>query len=322
MRCGIFIRNAFCCIIFGMNLPYYSVSDFYKKIFGQKIYKLSIDGGCTCPNRDGAKGTGGCIFCSQGGSGEFSVGQNDSIYKLSIAEQLERAKKLVVAKMPKSQKNCEHKFIAYFQNFTNTYGDFAKLSSQFLQAAQAQNIVGIAIATRPDCLGDKMLDFLAALSERTFVQLEFGLQTSNDRTAAFINRRYSTSEYDNAMRRVKNAAPKIHIATHIIFGLSNETENEMLETVRHAVQQKTDGIKITTLHVLRGTKLAALYEKGLFKVLTQEEYFALLKSALEIIPKEIVIHRLTGDGAKRILVAPMWTANKRKVWNDLMRALS
>lgn len=286
------------------------VSDFYKEKFKCKVYKISIDGGCTCPNRDGTKGNRGCIFCSAGGSGEFTVKMP------SIFEQIEKAKKLVEKKAGK-----KGKYIAYFQNFTNTYGDFDFITKKFNQAVEFPDIVGIAIATRPDCLSDRMLDFLKELSEKTFVQLEFGLQTSNEKTAKYIRRAYSLCEYEDTMFRVLKVAPKIHIVTHVIFGLPREKEKDMMDSIDCAVKNKTHGIKITCLHVLSGTDLEKEYREEKFKTLTQNEYIDLISNAMNYLPNEVIIHRLTGDGAKKILIAPLWTANKKKVMNALKKRL-
>lgn len=278
------------------------VSDFYKKLFGFKVYKISVDAGCTCPNRDGTKGFGGCIFCSQNGSGDFIPEKS-----LSIAEQVEKAKILV------SKKNKKGKFIVYFQNFTNTYGNIEILYEKWVEALNCKDIVGISIATRPDCIDLKVVEKLKILSEKTFVQLEFGLQTSDEKNGEFINRKYSNSDYLKSVELIKEKIPEIHIVTHLIFGLPNENEQKMLESVEFVVNSKVDGIKISNLYVLKNTKLEKLYLNGDFKVLEMEEYFTILKKALKIIPENVVIHRLTGDGPKSITIAPLWVFNKKKV---------
>lgn len=278
------------------------VSDFYKKLFGFKVYKISVDAGCTCPNRDGTKGFGGCIFCSQNGSGDFIPEKS-----LSITEQIEKAKILV------SKKNKKGKFIVYFQNFTNTYGNIEILYEKWVEALNCKDIVGISIATRPDCIDLKVVEKLKILSEKTFVQLEFGLQTSDEKNGEFINRKYSNSDYLKSVELIKEKIPEIHIVTHLIFGLPNENEQKMLESVEFVVNSKVDGIKISNLYVLKNTKLEKLYLNGDFKVLEMEEYFTILKKALKIIPENVVIHRLTGDGPKSITIAPLWVFNKKKV---------
>ena len=293
-----------------------TVSDFYKKKFGCKVYKLALDAGCTCPTRDGTKSTGGCIFCSQSGSGDFAASRT-----MSITEQIRSAKALVEKKI-RGKSGCNTgKYIAYFQNFTNTYGNPDKLERLWLEALENANdtgIVGIDIATRPDCLSTDIVNRLVRLSERTFLTVELGLQTANDETARKINRCYRTSEYENAVKLLHSASNgKIHVVTHIIFGLPDETKADMLQTVRCAVNAGTDGVKCTVLHVLAGTKLAHLYQNGAFRCLKKEEYFEIVASALRLLPQSTVVHRLTGDGDKKILIAPLWTANKRRVRNEM-----
>ncbi len=293
-----------------------TVSDFYKDKFGCKVYKLSLDASCTCPNRDGTKGSGGCIFCSARGSGDFAADREKS-----ITEQLEEAKCRVESKLKGKSGRTDGKYIAYFQNFTNTYGNADRLEKLYREAiahSEKTGVVGLAIATRPDCLSDDMISRIARLCEQTFVTVELGLQTANDNTATLINRCYQTIEYDAAVKKLHEAScGKIHVVTHVIFGLPTESENNMLETVRHVVKAGSDGIKFTVLHVLKGTKLFELYQKGEIKCLSKDEYFDLLYKAIQILPKNIVIHRLTGDGDKKILVAPLWTANKRQVRNEM-----
>ncbi|MBQ0162042.1 MAG: radical SAM protein [Treponema sp.] len=343
-------------------MKYLSVNEYYKKTFGIKIYKITLDAGCTCPNRDGTRGTEGCIFCSASGSGDFTASRN-----LSITEQIEQAKKLVEKKIKKPQIDGKEEifvkkeisgnanstsdiraaqYIAYFQNFTNTYGDEEKLISKYEEALSHPEIAGIAIATRPDCVSDSILEKINALTEKKFsvytdfnletdntsnqkitkitkhFSLEFGFQTSNEKTAEYINRCYSNEEYFDAVRRVKKINKDIHIVTHIIFGLPGETEEDMMNTVRAALDAGTDGLKIQVLNVLKGTRLEKeYYEKG-FHILSMEEYFDLIIKALKIIPPEIVIHRLTGDGPKSLLIEPKWIANKKRVLNELTRAIN
>ena len=215
------------------NGLFYSASDFYKEKFGCKVYKISLDAGCTCPNRDGTKGTGGCIFCSGSGSGEFAADRS-----LSIPAQVEQAKLRV------RSKNSTGRYIAYFQNFTSTYGNENVLMQKYNEALSQPDIAGLSVATRPDCLSDSILSFFASLSEKTFVSIELGFQTSNELSAAYIRRAYTDDVYDDAVRRIKKASAKIHVVTHIIFGLPGETERDMLETVRYCVRAGTDGIKI------------------------------------------------------------------------------
>lgn len=294
-----------------MGTEIFWASKYYKKIFGEKVYKISLDAGCTCPNRDGTKGTGGCIFCSPLGSGEFAISSS-----FSIDEQIEKAKKLLQSKFKGK------KYIAYFQNFTNTYGNQKKLIDLFFQTASKNEIVGISIATRPDCIQEEMFLALKELSNKTHVTLEFGLQTSNENTAKFINRCYKNQEYSSLLKKIQKDAPKIHVVTHCIFGLPHETTEDMLNTVNFCINAGTNGIKITLLYVLENTKLATLYQQNRFKCLEMTEYFDLLAQAIPLIPKNIVIHRLTGDGPKKLLIAPLWTSNKKKVHNSLMAFLN
>ena len=289
-----------------------TASSFYKSLFGCKIYKIALDAGCTCPTRDGTLGTKGCIFCSAGGSGEFAASRTKS-----ISEQARDAIALVSKKAHGRSGTSPAKYIAYFQNFTNTYGDHDALEQKYKESLSLPDVVGISIATRPDCLDDDMVQRLARLSRQTFVQLELGLQTVNENTARYIRRGYETAVYDDAIARLKKTAHGLHVVTHVIFGLPGETEQDMLDTVKHAVAAGTDGIKFTVLYVLKGTDLAEDYTAGKFECLTEESYFSLLSKAITLLPENIVIHRLTGDGPKSLLIAPLWTANKRKVQNDL-----
>lgn len=285
---------------------FYSVSDFYKKKFGCKVYKISLDAGCTCPNRDGTKSFGGCIFCSGSGSGDFAADKN-----LSIAEQIIQAKQRVLSK------NKDGKFIAYFQNFSNTYGNPSELSQKYNEAIAQEDVVGISIATRPDCLNDEILNEIAKLVDKTFVSIELGFQTSKNDSVAYIRRFFSNEEYLLAIKKIKSVSMNIHVVTHLIFGLPNETEQDMLNSVKFVVDAKSDGIKIALLHVLEGTDLAIDYKNNAFSCLEMEEYFKILGNALKIIPNDIVIHRLTGDGPKKILIAPLWTAQKKVVYNAM-----
>lgn len=304
-----------------------TVSDFYKKIFSQKVYKIAVDAGCTCPNRDGSLGYGGCIFCSQTGSGDFVPGA-----ALPIEKQIEEAKALVEKKFSRAAargENVSKKYIVYFQNFTSTYagraGGEARLFDLFERACAAPDVVGIAIGTRPDCLSDKMLAFLGRLSARTYVQIELGFQTANEKTAQYCRRGFGNEVYQAAVGRLHAAARAaggvIHVVTHIIFGLPGDSEEDMMNTVRAAIRAGTDGIKITVLYVVEGTDLAADYRAEKFKTLTKEEYFSLIQKAVKLLPENMVVHRLTGDPPKRILIAPEWTANKRAVMNELNKRI-
>ena len=306
-------------------MKYYSVNEYYKKTFGHKVYKLSLDAGCTCPTRDGTKGYGGCIFCSASGSGEFSSDRN-----LSITEQIEKAKLLVQHKI-KNENLSSANYIAYFQNFTNTYGDENSLIQKYTEALKNPSIAGISIATRPDCLPQSILKKINELSKTEFpvllkkqqkhFSIELGLQTSCQKSVKYINRRYQNDEYTDAVLRIKKINPDIHIVTHIIFGLPDETEEDMLNSVKFAVNAGTDGIKIQVLNVLKGTRLEEEYLKTKFHIMQIDEYFELVKKALKIIPPEIVIHRLTGDGAKWLLIEPKWVSDKKFVLNNFLNKI-
>ncbi len=293
-----------------------TVSAFYKSIFGNKVYKISLDAGCTCPNRDGTIGTGGCIFCSNSGSGDFVPSKN-----LSIAKQIEEAKKLVENKMKNQSKN-QNQYIAYFQNFTNTYGNISILSEKWNEALSCSQIVGLALGTRPDCLGDKVLQVLSKLANKTFLQIELGFQTSNETSSKYIRRGFSNNVYFDAVKKLKNANPKIHIVTHVIFGLPGETEVDMMQTVKDVVNAKSDGIKITSLYILKNTDLATDYFSKKFEPIEMDEYFNLIEKALKIIPENMIIHRLTGDPPKNLLIEPTWTTDKKRTLNMVNNLLS
>lgn len=294
-------------------MSFITASQFYKNLFNTKVYKISLDGGCTCPNRDGSKGVGGCIFCSAAGSGDFQ-----SSDKSSVAAQVEAAKEIVNKKFPKKS---EKKYIVYFQNYTNTYGDEDLIIQKWKEALSCSDVVGIAIATRPDCLSSKIVSAIDELSQNWFVQLEFGLQSKSDETGKLINRCYESNVYETAVFLIKKQCPKVHIVTHIIFGLPGETEKEMMDSLDYAIACGTDGIKITVLYVLKGTKLEKMYNDGLFRTLEMDEYLNLIRIALKKIPSNVIIHRLTGDPPKSLIVSPMWTCNKKKVLTEINKLL-
>lgn len=282
---------------------YYSLNEYLKQTFGEKVYKISLNGGMTCPNRDGTLGTGGCIFCSRGGSGEFSA---DAL--LSITEQIEQAKQRI-----KNKTDCK-KFIAYFQPFTNTYADTVYLEKIFTQAIQNDEVVALSIATRPDCLGNEVLKLLDELNKIKPVWVELGLQTIHKSSSDYIRRGYELEVFDTAVNNLHKIG--INVITHIILGLPYETKQMMLESVKYA-GTVSDGIKLQLLHVLKDTDLYDEYVAGKFRTLELYEYLDLLCDCIEVLPSNVVIHRLTGDGDKKILVAPDWSANKRNVLNSL-----
>ena len=285
---------------------YYSLNEYLKNTFGEKVYKISLDAGLSCPNRDGTLSDKGCIFCSKGGSGEFSASRN-----LSITEQIEEAKLRISAKT-----DCK-KFIAYFQPFTNTYGDISYLRKIFYEAIQNKSIVALSIATRPDCLGDDVIDLLKELNSIKPVWIELGLQTIHKSTSDYIRRCYELSVYDEAVIRLRDIG--VQVITHIILGLPYESKEMMLQSVKYA-GLRSDGIKLQLLHILKDTDLLTEYNKGYFNTLSLEEYTDILCDCIEILPPDVVIHRITGDGDKRILVAPLWSADKKRVLNSINKA--
>ncbi len=288
-------------------MEYYSVNQYLRDTFGQKVYKIALDGGFTCPTRDGSLARGGCIFCSAEGSGDFA----QKVKPGDVDAQIEKAKKRVEAKI-----SGDGKYIAYFQSFTGTYGPVEYMKSLYNEAISNPDVVALSIATRPDCLPDEVLDMLSELNRKKPVWIELGLQTIHKKTADYIRRGYELEVYDEAVKKLK----KIGIAqiiVHVILGLPGETEDMILSTVKYVADSGANGIKLQLLHVLKGTDLEKEYLAGKFQVMTMEEYVKLVRKCLEIIPRDMVVHRLTGDGDKRILVAPEWSGDKKRVLNAL-----
>ena len=283
---------------------YKTANDHYIEKFGCKVYKLSLDGGFTCPNRDGTVSTGGCIFCSSYGGGEFAEFGDD------ILTQLEKAKSRVESKIKTG------KYIAYFQSFTNTYAPCQRLEKLFYEAIKPDYIVGLNIGTRPDCLSDETVELLKEINAIKPVVVELGLQTADDSVAAYINRGYKTEIYTDAVQKLKSAG--IEVITHIIIGLPND---DPVATTRFAVNSGTDGVKFHLLHILKNTCLEQEYEAGRVEPLTLEAYAKILKECISQLPPETVVHRITGDGAKKDLLAPLWSADKKKVLNYLNKEL-
>lgn len=288
-------------------MKYTTLNNYLKERFGEKVYKIALNGGFTCPNRDGKIGTRGCIFCSKGGSGDFAESPD-----LTITEQIENGKK----RLEKKIKN--GKYIAYFQAFTNTYAPVEKLRAIYTEAIIHPDIVALSIGTRPDCLEDDVLALLDELNKIKPIFVELGLQTINEDTARYIRRVYTLEVYDKAVADLHKIG--INVVTHIILGLPGESKNDMLKSVEYACKV-TDGIKLQLLHILKGTDLAKDYEQGKFEVLTLEQYTKIIKECVQIIPENVVIHRLTGDGAKKDLIAPLWSADKKTVLNTINRTL-
>ncbi|MCI5753042.1 MAG: TIGR01212 family radical SAM protein [Clostridiales bacterium] len=286
-----------------MTAPRYrALSPYLTERFGCKVYKLSLDGGMTCPNRDGTLGTRGCIFCS--GAGEFAAPVCGS-----VTQQLEAAKAQIRRKAPHAR------YIAYFQSFTNTYASVGRLEALFSEALAHPETVALSVATRPDCLGNDVLGLLARLRRSKPVWVELGLQTIHPRTAAYIRRGYDLPVYDRAVRALH--AIGVEVVTHMILGLPGETQEMAAQTAAYIGQSGAEGVKLHLLHVLRGTDLAAEYAAGRVPVLSMEEYLAALAACLRRLPPEVVIHRMTGDGAKRDLIAPLWSADKKRVLNAI-----
>lgn len=282
---------------------YRTLNSYLQETFGCKVYKLSLDGGMTCPNRDGTCGTGGCIFCS--GSGEFAARGE------TVAEQLTAAKQRV------AHKNRGGKYIAYFQNFTNTYAPPERLRRLYAEATAPEDVVALSVGTRPDCLPPEVLDVLSEQKKPVFVEL--GLQTVHEETAAWMRRGYELPVYDRAVRELQERG--IHVVTHMIAGLPGETREMTVETARYIGASGSEGIKIHLLHVLRGTDLETEYLQGRVPVLSMEDYIETVAQCLRVLPPEMVIHRLTGDGDKRTLLAPLWSADKKTVLNAMNRRL-
>ena len=294
-----------------LGKPYYSLDAYLKKTFGEKVYKLSLDGGMTCPNRDGTCGDRGCIFCSAGGSGDFAAPR-----QTAVSRQIEQAMAQVKRKMPDGSQGS---YIAYFQSYTNTYAPLPYLEALFTEAVSLPEVCALSIGTRPDCLPDETVALLSRLNQEKPVWVELGLQTIHESTARFIRRGYGLPVFEDAFRRLRAAG--LTVIVHVILGLPGETREDMLETIRYLAGLKIDGIKLQLLHVLKGTDLDRLYRQGAFQVLELSQYLELVGDCLKLLPPETVIHRLTGDGPKSLLTAPLWSGNKRLVLNSMARYL-
>ncbi len=287
-----------------------TVGEELKARYGKKIYKIALNGGCTCPNRDGTLGTRGCIFCSGAGSGEFAENAG-----LSITEQIERGKKRVAAKMPEQGGG----YIAYFQAFTNTYAPLERLRSMFLEAIEHPDVMILSIATRPDCLPEAVLDLLEEMNRIKPVWIELGLQTVHEQTAEYIRRGYPLQVYDQAVQNLQKRG--LYTIVHVILGLPGEERADMLETVRYVRDSGVQGIKLQLLHVLQGTDLALEYEAGRVPVMDLDTYTDLVADCVALIGDKLTIHRLTGDGSRRSLIAPLWSTDKKRVLNTVRRKI-
>ncbi|HIV17411.1 MAG TPA: TIGR01212 family radical SAM protein [Candidatus Alectryocaccobium stercorigallinarum] len=310
----------------------YTVNDYCRDIFGEKIYKISLNGGMTCPNRDGTLGTEGCIFCSAGGSGDFAVDffkdsslnpatdgskEGSGNFAADIPDGCMTDTKIKAAKQKVKSKYKGSRFIAYFQAYTNTYAPADYLRRLYMPVIKRDDIAALSIATRPDCLPEEVLDLIEEMNKIKPVWVELGLQTANDKTAEYIRRGYKTAVYDKAVKELNEIG--VHTITHVILGLPGEGPDDMVSTVRHVVSAGSRGIKLQLLHVLKGTDLEKEYLNGNFKVLEFDEYLDILEKCVSCIPDDVVIHRLTGDGPKKLLVAPLWSADKKRVLNAVKK---
>lgn len=289
------------------------LSDYCKEKFGTKVYRLALSSGATCPNRDGKVGVGGCSFCSEKGSGEFAIDVMD------LDLQIERAKALISKKFPNSINTAERKYIAYFQSFSNTYGDTKRLIGLFERAINKDEVVALSIATRPDCFSEEMLNSLERLNKIKPVWIELGLQTINENTARAFNRGYTLDVFEKTYDELKKR--NFEVIVHMILGLPGESEEDMYATVKYLSKKHIDGIKIHGLHILKGTRLASEYEKHPFKIMSLEEYTRVLINCLKLLQKDTVVHRMTGDGDKKILIEPQWSADKKRVLNYINKKI-
>ena len=298
-------------------MHYLSFNDAMRARFGTKVYRLSLQSGCTCPNRDGTIGTGGCTFCSEGGSGDFAAPF------VPIEKQIKEARKRVDAKIPASIAPEDRRYIAYFQSYTNTYGSVDRLRALYTEAISHPQIVALDIGTRPDCLPPEMVEMLRnlQLSSGKPVWVELGLQTIHEETARRIRRGYELPVFEDAYRKLKENS--LEVIVHVILGLPGESREDMLDTVRYlsSLAPTPDGIKLQLLHILKGTELAREYEADPFPLFTLDSYSDLIVDCLKLLPPETVVHRLTGDGPKRLLIAPLWSADKKRVLNTLSRKI-
>ncbi|KXZ39728.1 hypothetical protein SAMN05661008_00594 [Alkalithermobacter thermoalcaliphilus JW-YL-7 = DSM 7308] len=290
------------------NKRYNYLSGHLKKIFGCKVIKLSLNANFTCPNRDGSISDKGCIFCSEKGSGDFAGSSH-----FSIKQQLKEQMQLLSKKWPSG------KYIAYFQSFTNTYDTPENLRKKYNEALCCDNVVGLAIATRPDCLSDDIIDILDEFNKKTYMWVELGLQTIHESTAKLINRGYDLSVFDKAIKKLRKK--NINVVVHLILGLPFESKNDIISSVKYISNLDIQGVKLHLMHILKNTQLETFYKNNKFHVLTQDEYVSLVVDCLELIPPDIVIHRITGDGPKDLLIEPMWSLNKRAVLNSIEKEL-
>ena len=312
-------NNGGCQGLYPDGRPYYTLNSYIKEQFGRKLQKLSLDGGMSCPNRDGTISHGGCVFCSAGGSGDFAADR-----RLSVTEQIKQAKAQVAGKVQKTSETSANNgaagkppaaYIAYFQAYTNTYGPIDYLEQIFTEAIETPDVEVLSIATRPDCLGEEVMALLDRLSQKKPIWVELGLQTIHEETAKRIHRGYELPVFEQAVRRLQAGGHKVIV--HVILGLPGETKEQMVETVRYLGTLGIDGIKLQLLHVLKDTVLADWYEEGQFSTLEKEEYFEIVAQCLSVLPRQVAIHRITGDGPKDLLISPRWSGHKKAVLNEL-----
>ena len=287
---------------------YHSLNYFLRNKFGEKIYKISLDGGFTCPNRDGKVAKGGCTFCSARGSGDFAGSRI-----LSITEQFEDRKEMMEKKWK------DGKYIAYFQAYTNTYAPVEELRRKYEEALAQKNVIALSIGTRPDCLDDDVLDYLEEVNKKTYLWVELGLQTINDKTAHNFNRGYDFETFYSSLKKLQERG--IEVVVHTIFGLPGETKDDMLKTVDYVAHSGAQGVKFHLLHLMKGTKMVEQYESGELQLLSREDYIDLICKSVAMIPEDMVVHRLTGDAPRQSLIGPMWSLKKWEVLNDIDKAL-
>lgn len=287
---------------------YHSLNYFLRDKFGEKVFKISLDGGFSCPNRDGKISSGGCLFCSERGSGDFAGNR-----EVSITKQFENIKEMM------AQKWKNGKYIAYFQAYTNTYAPIEELRKKYEEALNQEDVVAIAIATRPDCLEEDVLDLLEEINKRVYLWIELGLQTCNDETAKIINRGYKLEVFESAMKKLRER--NIDVVVHDILGLPGETKEDMLKTIDYIAHSGAKGIKLHLLHLMKHTPMVKLYETGKLEFLSQEDYIELITKGITLLPKDIVVHRLTGDAPRNLLIGPMWSLKKWEVLNSIDKSL-
>lgn len=287
---------------------YHSLNYYLRNKFGEKVYKISLDGGFTCPNRDGRVAKGGCTFCSASGSGDYAGSR-----ALSISKQFEDRKEMMEKKWK------DGKYIAYFQAYTNTYAPVDVLRQKYEDALKQKGVVALSIATRPDCIDDEIADLLGEINKKTYLWVELGLQTINDDTARNFNRGYDLKVFDESLKKLKDR--NIEVVVHTIFGLPGESKEDMLKTVDYVAHSGAQGIKFHLLHLMEGTRMVKQYESGELKLMTQEDYIDTVCKAVTMIPEEMVVHRLTGDAPRELLIGPMWSLKKWEVLNTIDKAL-